>query len=603
MGVVYRARQLELDRDVAIKVISPDRVADDRARRRFLSEARAAAAVEHPNVLPVYGAGLAGDHAFIVMRYVPGDDLRMLVRLRGPLEPEHAAAIAVALGGALDAIHRAGFVHRDVKPANVLIGGDDHVYLSDFGLAKEALASGGLTESGRWVGSLDFAAPEQIRGGEVDHRADVYALGGVLHYMLTGAVPYDRPSDEAKLWAHLSDVPPRPSAVRPELPRAFDEVVERAMAKDPADRYEAVGDVGRAARAAAGGASIGFSGSRTRVHRRRPRTRIAAIAGAAAVLAVAGGTAELIAGGGGGDPENRRSPEPTSTTAPEPPGPHIGRTIPGLGRSPRDIAVAQGDVWIISAFQSRVMRYRAATMEKHGRQPAIGRGAVSIASDGDTIWIAISRRNEVVALDARTGRRRDPIPIHDSKPIAVAAAGGSLWIAGRRFGRAADILYRYSPDGRPIRRKEVRGDIDALTSSKTTAWVAQDVSAQLLGFDASLRRTHRAYLQQRAKQLAYGGDRVWMSERDADTLGRYNPVTRHAFQPRIGPLPAGLAYADGKVFIVSSNASRLYVVDPRTLKLLRSPIRLPTNPWAVEAGAGHVWVTSMAAGKLTRIDY
>ena len=219
MGIVYRARQLDLDREVAIKVIAPGLVDDARTRERFLSEARAAAAVEQANVLPVYGAGVADGQAYLLMRYVHGDDLRTLVRCEGPLTPGRAAAITVALGDALDAIHRAGYVHRDVKPANVLLDQSGHVYLSDFGLAKHALATAGLTESGRWVGTLDFAAPEQIRGGKVDARADVYALGGVLHFMLTGAVPYDRDSDEAKLWAHLADRPPLPSRAPPGAPR------------------------------------------------------------------------------------------------------------------------------------------------------------------------------------------------------------------------------------------------------------------------------------------------------------------------------------------------------------------------------------------------
>ena len=165
-------------------------------------------------MLPVYGAGVADGQAFLVMRYVPGDDLRALVRREGPLSPARAAEITVALGDALDAIHGAGYVHRDVKPANVLLDEDGHVYLSDFGLAKQVLASAGLTDSDRWVGTLDFAAPEQIRGEPVDARADVYALGGVLHFMLTGGVPFERESDEAKLWAHLAAEPPRPSSAR-----------------------------------------------------------------------------------------------------------------------------------------------------------------------------------------------------------------------------------------------------------------------------------------------------------------------------------------------------------------------------------------------------
>src|SRR5215216_6786251 len=251
MGVVYRARQLDLDRDVAVKVIAPELLDDLQAQRRFLREARAAGAVEHPNVVPVHGVGVAEGRAYLVMRYVAGSDLRTVVRAEGPLEPQRAAGIAMRLGDALDAIHRAGYVHRDVKPQNVMVDAAGHVYLSDFGLAKQTLASSGQTRSEQWVGTLDYVAPEQIRGERVDARADVYALGGVLYFMLTGRVPFERDGDHAKLWAHLVDPPPLPSDAQPELPAGFDAVVQRALAKDPARRYPSAGDLGRAARAAA----------------------------------------------------------------------------------------------------------------------------------------------------------------------------------------------------------------------------------------------------------------------------------------------------------------------------------------------------------------
>ena len=252
MGVVYRARQLDLDRDVALKVIAPELVEDPQTRTRFLSEARAAGAVEHPNVVPVHGVGVAEGRAYLVMRYVVGDDLRTLVQREGPFTPEQAAGIAVQLGDALDAIHRAGYVHRDVKPQNVMVDKAGHVYLSDFGLAKQTLATAGPTRSEQWVGTLDYVAPEQIRGEHVDARVDVYALGGVTYYMLTGRVPFERADDHAKLWAHIADPPPRLSALRPELPAGLDAVVQRALAKDPEQRHPSAGDLGRAVRAAAG---------------------------------------------------------------------------------------------------------------------------------------------------------------------------------------------------------------------------------------------------------------------------------------------------------------------------------------------------------------
>src|SRR4051794_18405845 len=250
MGVVYRATQIRLGRVVALKVIAPELLDDDDVRRRFLAEARAAASVDHPNVIPVHDAGAQDGIAFIAMRYVPGDDLRSLVRRGGALDPREAAELVAQAAAALDAIHRSGFVHRDVKPANLLVDGNRHVYLTDFGLAKAVLTQTGGTRTGHWVGTLDYVSPEQVRGGRIDARADVYALGGVLHYALTGRVPFEREGDEAKLWAQLSAPPPVPSALQPGLRGEFDVVVARAMAKAPEHRYPSAGDLGRAARAA-----------------------------------------------------------------------------------------------------------------------------------------------------------------------------------------------------------------------------------------------------------------------------------------------------------------------------------------------------------------
>src|SRR5215213_8880415 len=167
MGVVYRARQVDLDRDVAVKVVAPELTEDPESRARFLREARAAGAVEHPNVVPVHGAGVADGQGYLVMRYIAGDDLRAVVHREGPFTPAAAAAVTAQLGDALDAIHRSGYVHRDVKPSNVMIDVDGHAYLTDFGLAKLALASTGPTSAAHWVGTLDYVAPEQIRGDRV----------------------------------------------------------------------------------------------------------------------------------------------------------------------------------------------------------------------------------------------------------------------------------------------------------------------------------------------------------------------------------------------------------------------------------------------------
>ena len=253
MGVVYHATHLALERTVALKVIAPALVDDSTARQRFLRESKLAASLDHPNVIPVYYTGEEDGVAYIAMRYVQGRDLRSLVREEGRLAPARAAQIIAQVGAALDAAHAAGLIHRDVKPGNILLTADDHVYLSDFGLSKHALSLDGATRSGHWVGTLDYVAPEQIRGDRVDARADVYALGCVLTFALTGVPPFQREGDEAKLWAHLTELPPAPSDRVPGLPPALDRVVARALAKRPDARYRSAGDLGRAAVAAAAG--------------------------------------------------------------------------------------------------------------------------------------------------------------------------------------------------------------------------------------------------------------------------------------------------------------------------------------------------------------
>ena len=244
MGVIYRATELRLGRPVALKLISADGASDPAIRERFEREARLTASIDHPNVIPVYGAGEEDGHLYLVMRYVPGTDLHALLRREGRLAPGRAAAIVAQIGGALDAAHAAGLVHRDVKPANVLIAGS-HVYLSDFGITRvQDAETTRITESGGWVGTVDFMAPEHLRGEKVDARADVYALGCVLHTALTGAPPFRRATVPATITAHLHESPPRPSAT-PGVPLAFDAVVARALAKEPSARYASAGSPSR----------------------------------------------------------------------------------------------------------------------------------------------------------------------------------------------------------------------------------------------------------------------------------------------------------------------------------------------------------------------
>jgi pSer/pThr/pTyr-binding forkhead associated (FHA) protein/tRNA A-37 threonylcarbamoyl transferase component Bud32 len=252
MGIVYRAEELALQRRVALKLILPEHSEDARFRERFRRESKVAASIDHPNVIPILEAGDEGGVLFITMRLVEGTDLRALIAAEGRIEPLRAARIVAQIGAALDAAHSRGLVHRDVKPANVLLARADHVYLSDFGLAKRADEAGGLTRHGSIIARAKYVAPEQIVEDRADALTDVYALGCVLFEALTGAAPYAGSKDPALL-AHVSERPPSAVERRPDLSGQFDDVLRRAMAKEPSERYPSAGDLGQAALVAAGG--------------------------------------------------------------------------------------------------------------------------------------------------------------------------------------------------------------------------------------------------------------------------------------------------------------------------------------------------------------
>jgi serine/threonine-protein kinase len=256
MAVVFRARDERLGRLVALKILAPELAADEAFRHRFIRESRAAAAVDDPHIIPVFEAGEADGVLFIAMRYVPGGDARSLVHREGPLLPGRAAAIISPVASALDAAHAAGLVHRDVKPANMLVdaqpGRPDHVYLSDFGLSKGAASTAGLTGTGQFLGTLDYISPEQIEGRPADGRADQYALACAAFELLTGAPPFRHDEAMAVMYAQLSEPPPQPTSRRPGLPPAADGVLTRALAKAPGDRYASCREFADALRGALG---------------------------------------------------------------------------------------------------------------------------------------------------------------------------------------------------------------------------------------------------------------------------------------------------------------------------------------------------------------
>src|SRR4051812_7291343 len=251
MGVVYQATDRRLNRPVAIKLIADDRSGDHSFRERFEREAQLTASIDHPNVIPVYAAGEIDGQLYLATRFVDGTDLQECLRRDGPLAPQRAADVVNQVAQALDAAHAAGLVHRDVKPANVLLSGR-HAYLSDFGLTRSVEAEARLTDTDDRLGTVDFMSPEQLRAERTDARSDVYALGCLLFTVLTGVPPFHRSTAVATITAHLESPPPRASA-RAGIPEEFDDVLGRALEKDPEHRYQSAGDLGRAAVAAAQG--------------------------------------------------------------------------------------------------------------------------------------------------------------------------------------------------------------------------------------------------------------------------------------------------------------------------------------------------------------
>ncbi len=302
MSVVYRAENPRLGNVVALKLLSAALAEDETFRERFVRESRTAASIAHPNIIPIHDAGDAEGVLYIAMRYVEGPDLK--ARVQDGLPAGRALLIGAQVASALDAAHARGMVHRDVKPANVLIEagaeGADHAYLADFGLTKHVESHSGLTGTGQFVGTIDYMAPEQIEGRDVDARADIYALGCVLFECLGGAPPFRRESDVAVIWAHMRDEPPSLSSVRPGFPAAADRVFAKALAKEPRERHDSCGELVRELRSAFGeqaadpaDAPTVVRGTQAARRRRLVRPALAVVAGFA--LGAAAASAALLA--------------------------------------------------------------------------------------------------------------------------------------------------------------------------------------------------------------------------------------------------------------------------------------------------------------------
>jgi predicted Ser/Thr protein kinase len=648
MGVVYEAQQLDLQRPVALKLIATPLARDEAFRERFVRESRAAAAIDHPNVIPVYSAGEDDGRLYLAMRFVDGEDLRSLVQREGPLEPARAASIIAQIGSALDAAHARGLVHRDIKPANVLLD-RDHAYLTDFGLTKRLTGETTMTGSGRWVGTLGYIAPEQIRGEGVDARADVYALGCLLFYVLTGVAPYRRDSDEATLYAHLNDAAPDARALAPEVPEALAEVVARALEKDPDDRYLSAGDLGRAALAAVGdgpapppervvarGAAApgGFADDETAIPggaggasatptaptalapggrgpgpgaAAGPRGARAWIAPVLALLAGAAVVVLVVVLLGGSDDKPGAGTVSQRTATPAGAGAaRVGQTAT-VDPRPNAIAYARGRVWVGSVRSGRLIGLPA---DGKGTRRTIKlpwkSGTTSVAAGFGSLWVTNGDQARLVRIDPLSGHVQGDRVVGAGTADVVVTGEGAVWV-GQRARRATDppsSIVKVDPRGGDTKEilfgQEGIGDI---AIGGGYVWVPNRRRNRLSRIDPSSGERKSTPIGFGKHRVAFGADQVWVTNYDDGTISQNNRSLSNAVTDALnvrGPLD--LAVLGNTVWVASYLDDAVVRLDARTGKTIGEPIAVGRNPFAIVVHGDHVWVTNLASGTVSRID-
>jgi ABC-type branched-subunit amino acid transport system substrate-binding protein len=588
MGVVYRATDLNLERPVALKLIAPELAQDERFRNRFLKEPRLAAALDHPNVLPIYEAGEGDGQLYLAMRYVAGEDLKTLLAHEGTLTPERTIAILMQVAGALDAAHRRGLVHRDVKPANVLIDEDDHAYLTDFGITKRAGAAS--TQTGEMVGTLDYLAPEQIRGEPVDGRTDSYALGCVLYECLAGAPPFRRDTHAETLWAHLHDEPPALGGNA-----GLDPVLARALAKEPDERFGGCRELMDAASEALG---LAAPARAEPVGRRLMRGRRAILA---AGLVVLGATvaAALVALTGGGE-SAAAAPVGNGVAAIEPRGDSVASFIES-GDAPSNIAVGEGAVWVMSANDKTISRIDPRTLAVTGRITAPGQ-PTDIAAGLGALWIgkgggplAGSITVGVARVDPRTGAVTHSARLQDRKR-GVDGASFNWGFANIAVGEGA--VWALDPDQTIARIDPKTGRVVATIDVEAGGVAAGDGGVWALVGNSVVRinpRTNRPGQRIRLTTpaptaIAVGAGKVWVTAEQEGVVWRIEPGP----SPVARTIPVGvgvtyIAYGAGALWTANYLDGTVSRIDPVTNDVTHIPVNAAQ---ALAAGAGSAWVSS-----------
>ena len=641
MGIVYKALQLELDRTVAVKVIAPEYAENAAFRERFRREARLAAAIDHPNVLPIYQAGEAEGRLFLVMRYVIGVDLHELIARRGSLDPAQAVSVAGEVAAALDAAHSRGLIHRDVKPSNVLMeafeGGADRVYLTDFGLTRSMAVSAGLTATGVFVGTADYAAPEQINAQPLDARVDVYALGCVLYQALTGSIPFPRDSEVAKLYAHLSEPPPLPSSQVAGLPPMLDDVVVRALAKDREDRYMSAGDLARAAQAALRGAApavaersvaigpaAGSPVAQTQVAatapaltvptpapfatvaagaplpRKAPRRLWVLLAGVTGLGAIA---AVLLAAGvfSGEDAPDGGAVEDDDPAATQP---KVVETIEVPG-GPEYLEVNGNNVFISLSEDNEMVLVDAATNALSGEPIDVGGKPGAIAVDSGVAWVADSSGSSVRRIEAGTNLGAE-VPVGNA-PQGVSLGLQLVWVANSADNSVSRVdRAQATPVGSPIGVGEEPFDVFV---GRSDVWITNRGDDTLSRINVSTATPVGSPIPvgRDPVGVAERGGMVWVANSGDDTVSRIDPTLGEAGEVVGQPIPVGskpreIVILDGIVWVTLSGGNSVVRIDEESGQLVGSPISVGTDPTGIAAGDGSIWVSNTGDDTITRID-
>jgi DNA-binding beta-propeller fold protein YncE len=634
MGVVYRAAQVSLARPVALKVIAPELAGGEGFRERFVRESRLAASLDHPNVIPVYAAGEDGGVLYIAMRYVDGIDLRALITRQGSLDARRAAGIAAQVASALDAAHERGLVHRDVKPGNILVtsrGGAEHAYLTDFGLTKRTGSDSGLTASGEWVGTLDYVAPEQVRGDPVDGRADIYSLGCVVFEALSGHVPFRRENDLAKLWAHIADPPPLVTDLVPDVPPALAAATKRAMAKNPDDRFATAGELGSAALAAvpdSGSYTAADAGTvlaetrpglrdtpvqpadaadpalaETRWLRRsrrdadggaKQRRRRWFVAGGALALAIAVAGALLI--GSGGSDDDRLAASGSAAA-----GDVVGSPV-RVGDSPTAVAASAGAVWVANTGDGTVSRIGPRSGRQVGAPIPVGEDPGALAVGGGSVWVANFGDGTVTRINARSGQAiGNPIAVGRG-PTDIVVGRGRVWVA-TELDRVVTIDTRTGRlVGTPITVKSG----GALALGGDVLWVADQLDGTLRAVDTRNGAIlgDPIPIGDSPMDLAANPNELWVSVAGEGAVkqvafGDGSPEVRTI---RTGGRPEFLRLGRRALWVTNQDGESLLRLDVASGKPVGDALPVGEDPAGIAIAAGRVWVSSSVTDSVTIID-